>query len=240
MKLLLLLLLLPISCYAEFEGTPMWKEIHGGLMDSLHEQMGSRRADRLAREFENGELPRMAQRTDQAINGIIKIAYLNLKRHGYHAEALSLKSEWAQHAVELESLVEAREMMGAIGDFKPLSQWLATAYDKIEAKLGYQICMILRISDLKTLNYTIPVVFDPCTYGEPEFTIHFCHDTKANGYRGLAPVVTYWVVDIGCGIATYGAGIFFICSPVAMVAELAMDKKVAPWLAPKIYSAACN
>jgi hypothetical protein len=124
-----------------------------------------------------------------------------------------------------------------IGDFKPLSQWLAGVYDKIEAALGHEICYALRLSDIKTINYAIPVVFSPCDEGEIEFELHFIHDPN---YRGLAPVVTYWVTVITCDVATYGAGTFFICSPIGMVTEFAMDRWVAPKIAPKLYDLICK
>lgn len=215
---------------------PRWVEIHGnGIYTVAQEYEASGRAEEIARDFEHGRLEAIAEKTDRSLGAIIEVAYRNLKRKGHAQTASKLRTEWKQHQGEIVRIV--RNPSRDIGSFKPLSDWLARAYETIEAKLGYEICRALRLSDLKTLNYAIPVVFAPCKHGQNEFTMHFCHDAK---YRGLAPVVTYWTVSITCSMATFGLGIFFVCSPIAMLTELVMDRKIAPWLAPKIYNAACG
>lgn len=241
MKLLILVLSLSIAIMpvhasneiSQQDYQAMYEELHGnGIYEVADYDKAGRRAETFRNEVQ--DLSRLAERTNSALDGIFKIAVKNLKRKGYDVEAEEIETGWKSWNGKLQVLtVSATD----IGDFDPLSTWLATAYDKIEAALGYQLCYMLRISDLKTLNFTIPVVFSPCKYGQDEFTKHFVHDAK---YRGLAPVVAYWVTTITCSIATFGAGYFFICSPIAMLVEFAVDKKVAPWLAPIIFEKACG
>lgn len=215
-----------------------YTEIHGkGAPYSQGELIiGNRRAARIARDFERRHFRAMAEHSDTALRTILKVGILNLRRRGYKEEANALREGFERFDGEISRIVDKRNR--DIGDFEPLIKWLATAYNVLESKLGYQLCYNLRLSDIKSLNYGLPEVFNPCLHNELEFEKHFIHDSK---YRGVAPVVTYWVTVAGCSIGTYAAGIIFpICSPIGMVTEWVMDRKLAPYLAPKIYSWACN
>lgn len=211
-------------------------EIHGdGVYSTSQKNEANRRLKTIERDFEKHGLKGMAERTNAALGAVIKIGVMNLKRHGYSKEATEIQNGWKLHNGELQRLVAnpGRD----IGDFEPLNKYLAIAYFILEQKLGYDLCRTLRLSDIMTLNFCIPVVFAPCKYGESEFTKHFVHDDK---YRGLAPVVAYWVTSLTCSVATFGAGYFFVCSPIGMLVELGTDRVVAPALAPKIYGWSCN
>ncbi|NDC22505.1 MAG: hypothetical protein EBZ49_00020 [Proteobacteria bacterium] len=177
----------------------------------------------------------VAIQSNLALRTIFSVAVKNLHRKGYTRTAREIESGWEERDGEIVRLAYRGERN--IGDFEPLSKWLADAYDKIESKLGYQLCLALRLSDIKTINFGLVVVFRPCKYGEEEFKKHFIHDEK---YRGLAPVVAYWTTIVACSFGTYGIGYFFICSPIGMIVELGVDKKIAPYLAPKIYNLACE
>lgn len=220
---------------------PLYEEIHGdGTYTVSQSKKAQDKAEALRREWEQGGLRRMAQRTDQALNGIIRLGIANLKKHGFYSEAKDMEKGWLAHEGEVTRIIN--QTGRKIGDFEPLSTWLAVAYFVLEEKLGYDICRALRFSDLMTFNFTIPVVFSPCKYGLTEFTYHFVHDDPNvfHPYKGLAPVVAYWTSVITCSVATFGAGYFFICSPIGMLVELGVDRSVAPWLAPKIYNWSCS
>lgn len=226
-----------LFCLAKAAGSQSgYEEIHGNGVYTVSEERDAReRGELVRRDIETRQLVALADRTNSALSGIVRIGVLNLKRGGYYSQARELEQGWKQHDGELQRLViqPARD----IGDFEPLSKYLAVAYEILELKLGHKICYALRLTDIKTLNHAIPVVFRPCPYGLDEFTLHFVHDAL---YRGLAPVVTYWTTVITCSIATYGAGYFFICSPMGMVTELAMDRWIAPALAPRLFNLVCN
>ena len=199
--------------------------------------LAERRANNFGRSFDTPL--KMAHITDKAIQGIMKIAAWNLGARGFEEEAIQLEQEMVYHEGEIERII-SREGYD-IGDFKPLSEWLTKVYSRLENVLGYEVCYALRLSDIKTINYALPVVFNPCPFGEKEFTIHFCHDpVKPLHYRGLAPVIAYWSVDIGCSIGTFGAGWAFLCGPISSVVERFVDWKVAPYLAPRIFAKVCN
>ena len=220
----------------------LYKEIHGDGVYTVDDQNKARRkAQYFADDAKSVDT--FAERTDMALDGIIKIAVRNLKRYGFKDEASDISEGWKEHKGELQRIIYSRNYRGTwdIGDFAPLNDFLADVYERVEAALTYDVCYILRITDLKTLLWGIPVIFDPCRYGLTEFTIHFCHDPdKPKHYRGLGPVVAYHTVSITCSLATFGAGVFWICSPIAMLVEFLVDKEIAPWLAPKIYERSCQ
>lgn len=178
---------------------------------------------------------RMARKADRALDTLFKVSIHQLKVKGHKDTAQEIERGWKRHNGSVYRIVVYGKR--DIGDFEPLSKFLADAYDKIEAKLGVQLCYSLRISDIKTLNYTIPVVFNPCSVDENEYFMHFVHDDT---YRGFAPVVAYWGSMVVCIGATYGAGALAICSPIAMAIEFAVDSRIAPAVAPRIYERKCG
>lgn len=240
MKLVITLMAMCSLCLADIDYEAYMKEIHGnGIYGRDQRQSAEKAVARIEREMQTFE--GLAYHSNASIRAILKIAVRNLKRRGYWSTANELERDWARFDGKLIELVELnRGEIGArnIGDFEPLIEWLSEAYEKIESKLGYQLCVALRLSDLKTINHGLVVVFRPCHFGYDEFFKHFA--TNDPKYRSLFPVVSYWTTVIGCSIGTYGIGYFFICSPAGMLVEFIVDKKVAPWLAPKLYNLACN
>lgn len=213
-----------------------WEEIHGnGVYTTSQYSASEKKAEKFAREITSQDLRALAQKTSKALDAALSIGAMNLRRHGYHADADWIRKEWTLRRYEIERLVSNPSRN--IGDFEPISKYLAAAYEILELKLGYKLCHTLRLSDIKTINFSLTVVFRPCKYGLNEFQLHFVHDAL---YRGLLPVVSYWSSLITCSIATFGAGYFFVCSPAAMLVEFAMDRAVAPALAPKIYNLVCD
>lgn len=209
-----------------------WKEIHG---DGTYTAQEKKQADNKTKEAELSlkNYTRLAVRANTALRAIVKVSVLNLYRKGYVYEAQKMDAEWKALDGKLIKAVQTR----SIGDFEPVSEWLAVAYELLELKLGLDMCETLRLTDIKTLNYCITVCFKPCVYGYSNFYEHFVTDER---YKGLAPVVSYWATVVTCDIALYGAGYFFVCSPIGMLVERAVKNRVAPWAAPKLYDMVCK
>ena len=230
-KYLTILITFSALCTANVD-KEAWKEIHG---DEHYSAQEKETANKKTKEAETSlrNYTRVAIRANTAIRAMIKVGVTNLYRNNYVYEAKKLETEWAALDGKLIKAVETR----SIGDFKPISDWLALAYEILEAKLGLDVCETLRLTDLKTLNYCIPVCFKPCFYGYTNFYDHFVTDDR---YKGLAPVISYWATVITCDMALYGAGYFFVCSPVGTLVERAVKNRVAPWAAPKLYDMVCK
>lgn len=215
---------------ADVEGD--WIEIHG---NGIYTTAQKKEAQTKTKAAEKGlrDIERAATQSNLALRAIFRIAVRNLKAKGYYADAYRMEAKWKSLDGKLIEAVRNR----SIGDFEPISDWLAVAYELLELKLGIDVCRTLRLTDLKTLNYCIKVCFKPCVYGYANFYDHFVADER---YKGLAPVISYWTAVITCNIASYGAGYFFICSPIGMLVERAVLLRVGPWAAPKLYDWACK
>lgn len=236
MKLILALALMTSFAFADFSD-PAFVEIHGnGVYSTAQKTAAEKRLSSIEKDFKGGNKVAMAERANMAMRAIFRIANLNLKRHGYYDTAAEVDAGWRRLDGELVRLVKTGTR--DIGDFAPWSNQLAVLYLIIEAKLGYQLCYTLRITDLATFIWTPPVVFHPCVYGQTEFLLHFA--TNDPRYRSFMPVVSYWLTNITCSVATFGAGYFFVCSPLAMGVEMLANKVVAPRLGEFIYDRACT
>lgn len=209
-----------------------FKEIHGDFNYTKEERVEAQwKMERISRQLDN--FVDLSDGANRALGSIIRLAAKNLRRRGHHKTARKLEIEWSMIDGRI---VEIAKGQRDIGDFEPISEWLALAYEIIELNLGFTTCQILRLTDIKTINFALRVVFNPCRYGLVEFTNHFVGDK----YKGLAPVVSYWSVVTGCSIGTFGAGYFFVCSPAGWLIELGVLEVVAPRLSPKLYNLACQ
>lgn len=224
-----------LQCYRDMD--PQWVEIHGnGVYTTAQKDQASRRLAAIEKDMKKGDPAAMAERANMAMRGIFKIAVLNLRRHGHYLDANEVERGWKGLDGELQRIVKAGGRN--IGDFGPWSEKLAILYLIIETKLGYQLCYTLRLTDIATFLYTPEVVFHPCKYGRTEFGLHFIGDDPK--YRPFFSTTVYWVSNITCSIATFGAGTFFICSPISMLVEMGAENVVAPKLGEFIYDKACN
>lgn len=192
---------------------------------TLAEKRHGRHQARLFRnELRHGNKLTLATRTDQALDALVTRAIGQLNDAHEFAAASQYQTEWA---LKFRGFIVRSMQTRDIGDHAPLIQWLADFYDFVEGVIGVQVAKATHISDIKTFNFCIPIVFHPKTFPmdlvtgtrEDEYVRH-CN--KGDVYYGLLPVITYWVVDIGCDIATHGTGVIWACGTIATVAELAM------------------
>jgi hypothetical protein len=180
-------------------------------------------ASSFGRDVEQGKL---AERTDGALDGMLRLAVKELKRRGHSKDASRILKDWENKYSGW--LVGARR---GVGDHEAIP-WLLDVHNKVHDVLGETLCSLLRFHDLWYLAYTIPVVFRCVDFvDEPEYRLHFVP---------FCGIVAYWGSNITCIAATFGVGYMWICSPIAMVVEFAVKKAVAPPLSPKAWQAACN
>lgn len=194
---------------------------------------------RLEQDILNG---RLAENVEKSLDALIHVAATEIRKKGHSFEADSLESEWfSTYKYSFRSFTNG---MRDIGDHAPLSVWLAQKYDQIEFILGVQVCKNTHLSDLKTFNFTIPIVFKPCVFpmdnvsGDrmSEYRKHF---SEGNTYYGLVPVTSYWITYAAITGATFGTGYVYIASLGATVAEK-LIAMVAPKISDKVYERACN
>jgi hypothetical protein len=203
-------------------------------------------------ELDFAQLDTAAKRTDQALDAITRRAAWALERKGHHAVAHQLRTEYQEFYTNAVYYMAIGVVPVGLGDHAPLSQWLATWYQKIEDLLGEDLCKLLHIHDIKILNYGIPVVFKPKTENQwcqetqatggvcrDEYRVHFAGVPKGRWtweHHGVLGVTAYWVTQIVCTVGTFGAGaIGMICGPIATVVEIGTDKWISPPLSDKIF-----
>lgn len=214
----------------------------GRELTAKEKAFAKRERQKIEADVANG-YDRLAARTDAAIEALIQRSVKELLKAGHVAYAEDLEKDFNIHFRGYLSRGYEADY-GDIGDHKPLVQFLATAYDKIEAAIGVDACKMLHLSDIKTLNFTIPIVFKPCVFdmgtvkGErkDEYRRHFAMGVV---YYGLMPVIVYWGVAIPCVLVTSGIATM-ACGPVATAAEFACGKFVAPKLSDVLWDRACG
>lgn len=190
----------------------------------------------MKKSIEHGGARVLASYTDSAMDGYFRVVVMNLKRLGHRQTAYQLQSEWAQHKGKLTQIVDYGDRY--IGQYDPISEFLARWYDKLEALLTLEVARALRISDIKTFNYCIRVVIlSPCTYGVHDFYEHFVHDAK---YRGLFPVLVYHTSNLSCSLASFGTLVYWACGPLSSLIEMGADRWLGPKIAGPLYDAFCN
>lgn len=193
----------------------------------------SARTQRLANKYKNEiKSGKLRKRTNDALNSIIRLAGYKLKRIGEKEKAKKLIYEWEN---QFQYILEQR----GITDHKPLSEWLAGVTIMLELTLGHDVMHALRLDDLITINYAIPVIFSCIDdVEELEYFLHFVED-GGHGYRGLGPVAAYWTTFFTCVGFTWGSG-FLYCSPIAMGVEYIAREAICPALNKPLWKLSCK
>lgn len=202
------------------------------------EEKAHRVAHKVEREIINGELP---ERLSKTIEAVLKVSRVQLRRFGQYKLAKQIDLEW--RGLYRDMLFQRF----SIGNFDPLSDWLALTYEAIEMALieaigkdmAMKILVEFHIADIKTLNFCSVLALNPCNgkWTKKDFVEHMVSDGV---YHGLYPVLTYWAVQISCTFGTMGTGAFFICAPLGWGAEMSMEKWIAPRAAPWVYDQFCG
>lgn len=220
-KVLSLLLLFCFPVFSDNYGTPL------------------QHSARVEQDILNGKL---AARTEEAMTNLIGVAYGELRKKGHKYEAETMQNEW--YSTYRQMFRNYANAMRDIGDHKPLSQWLADKYTMLEMVLGVTACKQTHLSDIKTFNFTIPVVFRPCTFpmdaiGGERINEYRNHFSEGQTYYGLVPVTTYWVVYGVTTAATMGGGFMFVAGLAGSLAEK-LIAVVTPKMSDKVYNKFCG
>lgn len=199
----------------------------------------------IASQINDPKLLNLAQKTDKVIGLIISHAVETLHDQGFDRDAEEINMQYkSSYRGFVENMVSDTHH---IGDHKPLLDWLAKTYATIESKLGVQTCKALHLSDLKTINFAIPVVFHPCDFNmdnlpvdrQSEYRRHFSKDDNSDALYGLVPVTTYWIIEGACLVGTSGLG-SILCGIGASGAEWFMGNSIAPSLSDALFNKICG
>lgn len=156
-----------------------------------------------------------------------------LRVEGFVADADRFESEWQN---KYRTLFMAIGALG-LGDHTPLSQWLATFTDALHERLGDQVFNALHFDDIETMNFALPVVFQPRgdrrntdTWDKLEYRRHFVP------FSGVA---AYWGSYAACQYAARTQPMLkMFCKRVAGMVKQVVELRLAPRLSDTIYDRA--
>lgn len=173
---------------------------------------------------------RMGQVTIETINNLVQEAALQVTKAGYVEEATWIQEDWQNVSRDLANGL----MPFDLGDHSPFNAYLAQLYTQLESILGEEVLRRTRLTDIKVINYAVPVVFDPrmengtWSHVTPklEYTLHFVP---------FAGTLTFWVAQGGCRAASVSS---FICGTIASFAENLMKTQFGATLSDFVYDRA--
>lgn len=217
MKLITLALFLSLGSLA----------LANGSQDTYDSRMALRIGEKLKRDVMVG---RLANRVDDTVNTILTVTVGELTKRGHGPLADSIWQEWAYE--HRGRYLDVRN----IGDHKPLSDFLKKVHEKAHDILG-ELCEPTHVHDLFVINFTAPVVFNPCgqAWDRVEYKRHFAGKNDGEQAYGLIPVVGYWAGYAACTAGTMGIGFAFVCSTASGLAERGVAKWIAPPLSDWVY-----
>jgi hypothetical protein len=141
----------------------------------------------------------------------------------------SLLKQWNSSSANFSEILAARLSSRDLGDHAPLFPWLASYIKSLADKYGSMIYALPIIKDIQTLNFAIPVVFNPHgNWQSPDV------DSRIEYRKHFIPfanIVTYYVVLYGCKFELHQHGadaLKQLCSKAADKLEFVMGRYIAP------------
>lgn len=174
-----------------------------------------------------------AQKTSDALDGMIITAGIKLREEGYSYEADQITGRYFN---EFQGFMFRQHNMQGIGDHDPI-KWMLNTWQTLDSLLGSQAMQLMHLDDIRIFAYTIPVVFW-CVdnVDAQEFRAHFVGGEDG----GFAGSTAYWVTMLSCTVGTYGTATSLMCSPMGMLAEEITDRVIAPRLSDRVWARSCG
>lgn len=173
-------------------------------------------------------MEKIAEDTDLAVRGMIRLAVWQLRKSGHNSVADEIEADGLKWQGYLQRKVASGESLKDIGDHDPYSVWLSVVYEVLRYYLGDEMMEFLHLDDIKIINFGIVVVFNPdIAFDQKDYLQH---------WTPFWGVVSYWTIWIGCEVGTYGTGWFLICTPAGMAGEYVTVKWIAPPLGKRVYT----
>lgn len=171
-----------------------------------------------------------------ALNAIVAAGIDALRTNGDRALADQYEDDWAHHFADF--MVRTHDL----GDHKPLSQWLANFYTKLEDRLGATTIHNGLLGDIYLMNYAIPMVFAPKGDWRTKTTPNRDWVEYRKHFIPFANVITYWSTNIACNyvMKKQGAGSQGkkLCGQVSEKLRFAMGRYVAPKISDFVFNKA--
>lgn len=129
-----------------------------------------------------------------------------------------------------------------LGDHKPLLQFLANLFDKLEDRVGSSILYSGIIGDIYQMNYALPIVFTPKGSWRTNVTPNRDWVEYRKHFIPFANIITYYAANIACNkiIAQQNMGNQGkkLCTKISEKLRFAMGRYVAPKVSDFIFNKA--
>jgi hypothetical protein len=156
-------------------------------------------------------------RLHKVVSAMIENGTLALAEAGHMNEANRIRREWQVVEKKIFGLSDA------LGDHRPLSQWLANVYNSMERILGKARMEALHLDDIYIVNYAVPVVITPKNgWDKNEYSLHFVPFTG---------VVVFWSSLRAC-MNAFGGNKYLrqYCYRISSTLERRVTSDIAPRL----------
>jgi hypothetical protein len=177
----------------------------------------------------------------QSVGNLVAEAADVLRESGQPQIAAKVEADWKKHYAR--GLTAADFVLGHgkddLGDHPPAIEYLAHLYDLLMQYSGGLARQVRLVEDINTLNYALPVVFQPNgAWQSGDFAADQIEYRKH--FIPFANIVTYYAALYGCKYATgqYIPELERICKPLAERLEWYMGRHVAWKISDAIFQAA--
>lgn len=167
--------------------------------------------------------------SDAAVAASVREGIQALRDQGYQEEANYWEQRFSGLFAELNTL--------GVGDHTPLFQALADFYNRLSGMLPPMILERLHLTDINTLNYTIPVVFQPS--GDRRNGDHWDKMEYRRHFVPFSGIASYWAAYGACLYASQQEPrIKQLCGQLANLARRIVEMRLAPRLSDYVYDQA--
>jgi hypothetical protein len=206
-------------------------------LEALMGSLSSR--NEVTQALQKGDFAQVAQK---AIEFAIKELIGDLRDRHDDVMADELLQKWEsqqnlvfEYAAGLVSLTD-------IGDHAPLFKWMEDFLTRMAGKYGDIIFKLPFVEDLRTLNFSIPVVFFPKGNWRMNSTVNTAKDRieYRKHFIPFANIVTFYSANYGCiyVIKKYNMdNLNNLCNKAATQLKFVMGRYIAPQLSDWIFNA---
>ncbi|MGZ3773427.1 MAG: hypothetical protein ACXVCY_03025 [Pseudobdellovibrionaceae bacterium] len=166
---------------------------------------------------------------DRALSGVVKLGTKMLRENNHEEIAAQLESEWEQF---YSAPSKDNSSVNAIGDHKPIFEWLGGFYETLEATLGPNVCKATHLDDIKAINYGAPVAIFP--NGDPRTGEKYDIVEYRKHFVPFSTAVVYWSMKMACTSALSDMS-SMACSYIIEVPRDGYETFVAPYLSDFVY-----
>lgn len=181
-----------------------------------------RMSKQVRRSFKRGQ---MGYHTQLALNNMLERSFKLLEERGLERAARIYRRSYNDSF----STFLTNHRVKALYDHEPLAEWIDEYYGYLEAAVGKGTLESLHLDDIKVLNYSLPITFQPAEAFHREDYKEHCVPTMY--------IVSYWAALGACLAATEGAGAA-ACLPAAEAIRYGVRIYIAPPTCSYIYEQA--